>query len=111
MRTEDVIRADLDAARAEYHERSQVAAAPELATRTAQIVALGAELSATIAAGANPCPKCKGTPAGMQKTPAITGRSPKPAVYEVGCGACGLRSRHWTAAGAVTAWNAGEHVG
>lgn len=119
MRNETEVRAALEAARTAYRE----AAPAEREPLAAAVEQLSAELSATIAAGAEPCATCGNVPHGMLRTPAV-GRTP--AIYEVGCLVCppvaepdadsgeprtvSVAALGLSAAGAVAAWNASRFV-
>lgn len=101
--------------RAAYQAIANTGTAEEQRPFTERVRALHVEISATIAAGAEPCPSCGIVPHGMeQPTPNGSGIE-----YEIGCRTCrafqhtdgtvrdhrvrgGLLPRH-----AVEAWNAG----
>lgn len=89
MRTEVEITAELAALRTEYHKQSQTAPSPALAQMAVKIRTTSKELSAVYSNGAKACPKCKGAPIGMLRSPASTaGDRPVFAIYEVGCLNC-----------------------
>lgn len=79
--------------------------------RHARIKELRQEMSDSIAAGANPCPKCGTAPHGMLKTPE-TDKAPEQ--FEIGCIPCdgpdAPAARGWSIEQAVDRWNRGEFV-
>jgi hypothetical protein len=93
----DEIKAHLEAAR----ERSRAQTSAE---NTAAVKALQRRLSAAIAEGADPCPKCGAQPHGMEQPTA------KGCDYEIGCLSCrDTRARAGSRRAAVILWNAGEY--
>lgn len=98
--------------REQYHKAvGKDAKRSKLDELSAAIAENVAAISASISQGASPCPQCDGHPAGMLKTPAHMHRDAEVSpVYEVGCGACGLRSRGPSPDRTVERWNAGEYV-
>lgn len=100
-RTEKVIRAEIDAARAEYQAAVATKPAHECAPLSTLVTTLQAELHALLAKGAVRCPLTGDTPIGMKK---------RAGVYEVGPRSSPLRARGETAADAVEAWNNGQYV-
>lgn len=119
MRTEQAITAELNAARAAYHEASATETGAQLYARAQAIKLLRSELSAVLSDGAEACKGCGGKPHGRLKTPAHRHRGRRvPAVYEVYCADCRPAVRggevvHPRASGsspaeAAAAWNAGE---
>jgi hypothetical protein len=112
MRKPETIAADLEAARAAYHEAANEEPAPELRRQSEKIKALMAELSDCIAHGAEDCPQCGNSPHGMIRSPEYRSRGRLvPAVYAVGCLVCpGLYADGASPEAAARAWNAGEYV-
>ena len=107
MRTEAEIRVDIAAARESYELIVHEAPAGEVRAASDVIKALQAELAATLAAGAEPCPICQRPAHGMLKTPEHINRGkPVAAVYEVGCLDDPVQFKAPTAAEAVAGWNA-----
>lgn len=113
-RTEEVIAAELETARREYHEGCDALTVAEARKAADRIKALAAELSALLSAGAEPCSQCGNRPVGARNNEFQ---------YRVICPACPSevvehrgtsevvrhrRSVGNTPARAVQRWNAGE---
>lgn len=112
MRTEQELNGLITEAKSAYHEIVDTGNRHELAAAAKAVTDLQAELQATLAAGADPCPECAAQPIGLLKRPAIYkgGLLEVGPVYEVGCLVCDVRrARGSTPAQAVESWNAGEH--
>jgi hypothetical protein len=91
MRNILVVRGEWEKAQAAY--ASAVKSQPESAWRPLheRVVALGKELSRTIAADAVPCSRCGGAPTGLRHVRGDLPRLGKPTyrhVYEIGCTVC-----------------------
>lgn len=98
--------------RAQYHTLATGDARPsELAEVETAILENVAAVSAAIAEGADPCPKCEGPATGRLKTPARVDRGAEISpVYEIGCIACDLKARAASPEKTVAAWNDGKLV-
>lgn len=125
MRSETEVAAELQAAREAYHVAAETESSAQLYARSQDIKALMQEQSDLLSAGAVPCPGCGSAPHGCLKTPVKGGKSPAPAVYEVGCLACPplvepagegqalvteRRAQSYSASGAVAAWNSSSYL-
>lgn len=112
--TEESLTKEIKRLHEEYHEKSEQLNGHERTEYTKKIVGLKAELSALLSEGAIPCPneKCKDSVVhGMLKRPYFEDKDGEhPALYEVGCLTCELRSRASTAEKAVARWNSREYV-
>lgn len=116
MRDPHEINAELQVALAAYREIANTASAPELHAKHQVVKALQAELAASIAEGANPCPDCGAQPHGMFQAKEGGGVQ-----FEVGCISASCRwfrlagenvARRYAGQGnmprhAVECWNAG----
>ena len=114
MRDPHAIIAELDAALAAYRSIANTAPPPEARAKSQTVKELQAELAASIADGARPCPDCGAFPHGMVQSKEGGGIQ-----FEVGCTRCGwfriegedVARDHGAQGGmarhAVEAWNAG----
>lgn len=100
MRTEKQIKADLLAAKAQWHEQSANADEATRASMSANIKALTEKLALHATEGANPCPVCGVRPHGIHQ----------PRYWEIGCLTDPVRARGETREEAVENWNAGQYL-
>lgn len=111
MRDPLEILAELEAARADYHEAAGVETAPELAARSQAIKGLMEDFSASICDGAKPCADCVGPVQGrLYAREQSTGKRFVANVFEVFCQAVTgpIHARAGTVAEAVAKWNRGD---
>jgi hypothetical protein len=89
MRDLVTVRAEWDAAQAEYAARVGTVPEPEWRKLSDRVKALTAELSAVMTAGAVACSRCGKPPHGLRHVRGVVGRQVTfRHVYEIGCLAC-----------------------